>query len=71
MPHKFKENKKELRFLQQLYMLSLHLLKKNQLKIMIFNPYLEVSKIVEWYIDFLKSFICMQTWGACGLAFGG
>jgi hypothetical protein len=34
-----------LRFLPQLHMLSLHLLKKIQLKILIFDPCLEVSKI--------------------------
>jgi hypothetical protein len=42
-------------------MLSLHLLKNFQLKILIFDPYSEVSKTTEWYIDFLK-ILC-----ACGL----
>jgi hypothetical protein len=40
-------------------MLSLHLLKKIQLKILILNSYSEVSKTAEWYIDFFESIMCM------------
>ena len=70
MPHKFKKNQKNLRFLPQVYMLSLHLLKKFQLKILIFDPYSKVSKTTKWYINLFESFMCMWAWGACGLALG-
>jgi hypothetical protein len=52
-------------------MLSLHLPKKFQLKILIFDPCLEVSKTADMYIDFFETFMYMRAWGACGLALGG
>jgi hypothetical protein len=55
----FKTNKKRLRFLPQVHMLSLHLLKKFQLRILIFDPYLKVSKTAEWYIDLFETYMYM------------
>jgi hypothetical protein len=40
-------------------MLSLHLPYEFQLKILILDPYLEVSTTTEWYIDFFETFMCM------------
>jgi hypothetical protein len=71
MLHKFLKHRKILKFLPQVHMLSLHLLKKFQLKILIFDPISEVSKTIDWYIDFFEIFMCMWAWGACGLALGG
>jgi hypothetical protein len=44
MPYKFQKKQKNLISLPQVHMLPLHLLKKFQLKVLIFDPYLEVSK---------------------------
>jgi hypothetical protein len=43
MPHLFLKNQNDLRFLLQVYMLSLYLPLKIQLKILIFDLQLEVS----------------------------
>jgi hypothetical protein len=43
----------------------------HDLHFLIFDLQLEVSKGAKWYINFFELFVCIQAWGACGLANGG
>jgi hypothetical protein len=52
----FKKNKKNLKFLPQVHMLSLHLLENFQLKILIFDLCLVVSKTADMVFCHFKKF---------------
>jgi hypothetical protein len=52
-------------------MVSLHLPQKFQLKILIFYPPSEVSKIAKGYVNTFETCVCMQDWEACTLASNG
>jgi hypothetical protein len=71
MAHKLKKIEKNWIFLLQVYMVSLHLPLKFQLKILLFDFQSEVPKIDEEYVNILEACVCMWAWGACGLASGG
>jgi hypothetical protein len=71
MPHKFqKQSKKVEIFTTSTYAIFAFTLKFSAQNLNFRFLILEVSKIVEWYIDFFETFVCMRVWEACGLAIG-
>jgi hypothetical protein len=52
-------------------MLSLHLSKKFQLKILISDPCLRCQGLLIWYIDIFISVMCMGAWRLGGLGAWG
>jgi hypothetical protein len=64
---KLGKNKKNLNFLPQVHMVSLHLPYKFQLKIILFDLLSELSKFPTGYVYFFEILVHMQVEGAWGM----